>query len=69
MKIKPKPGKKSDQQKRRQGNDPDEIAEAMHTALEMPLEERQERHASLRKAVFEVTAARYCNVFVDALAA
>lgn len=48
--------------------DPDEIAEAIHAAIEMPLEERQERHASLRKAVFEVTSARYCNVFVDALA-
>lgn len=48
--------------------DPDEIAEAMNIALEMPLEERQERHAALRKAVFEVTAARYCNVFVEALA-
>ncbi|MBR0670225.1 alpha,alpha-trehalose-phosphate synthase (UDP-forming) [Neoroseomonas soli] len=49
--------------------DPDEIAEAMQAALEMPLEERQARHAVLRKAVFEVTSARYCNTFVDALAA
>ena len=49
--------------------DPDEIAEAMQAALEMPLEERQARHASLRRAVFEVTAARYCNTFVDALKA
>jgi trehalose 6-phosphate synthase len=48
--------------------DPDEIAEAMNAALEMSLEERQQRHAVLRRAVFEVTAARYCNVFVDALA-
>ncbi|MBR0683494.1 trehalose-6-phosphate synthase [Roseomonas eburnea] len=47
--------------------DPDAIAEAMSTALEMSLEERQERHAVLRRAVFDVTAARYCNVFVDAL--
>ena len=47
--------------------DPDEIAEAMHAALDMPLEERQARHAALRKAVFEVTSARYCNVFVEAL--
>ena len=39
----------------------------MHAALEMPLEERQARHAALRKAVFEVTSARYCNVFVEAL--
>ena len=50
-------------------NDPDDIAEAMHAALKMPLEERQERHAELRRAVFDVTSARYCNVFVDALAA
>ncbi|MEO3473447.1 trehalose-6-phosphate synthase [Roseomonas sp. CAU 1739] len=49
--------------------DPDAIAEAMNTALEMPLEERQERHAVLRRAVFDVTAARYCNMFVDALKA
>ena len=49
--------------------DPDEIAEAMNAALEMPLEERQERHAVLRRAVFDVTAARYCNVFVEALKA
>lgn len=49
--------------------DPDDIAEAMDAALEMPLEERQERHAALRRAVFEVTSARYCNVFVDALSA
>jgi trehalose 6-phosphate synthase len=47
--------------------DPDEIAEAMNIALGMPLEERQERHAALRRAVFDVTSARYCNVFVDAL--
>jgi trehalose 6-phosphate synthase len=49
--------------------DPDDIAEAMHMALEMPLEDRQARHAALRRAVFEVTAARYCSVFVEALAA
>ncbi len=49
--------------------DPDEIAEAMHAALEMPLEERQARHAALRRSVFEVTSARYCAAFVEALAA
>ena len=49
--------------------DPDAIADAMNIALEMPLEERQERHAALRRAVFDVTAARYCNVFVEALKA
>lgn len=49
--------------------DPDEIAEAMNVALDMSLEERHERHAALRRAVFEVTAARYCNVFVEALKA
>jgi hypothetical protein len=35
----------------------------------MPLEERQARHAVLRRAVFEVTSARYCDVFTEALAA
>jgi trehalose 6-phosphate synthase len=49
--------------------DPDDIADAMHAALEMPLEERQARHAVLRRAVFEVTSARYCEVFTEALAA
>ncbi len=49
--------------------DPDDIADAMHAALEMPLEERQARHAVLRRAVFEVTSARYCDVFTEALAA
>lgn len=49
--------------------DPDDIAEAMNAALEMPLEERQARHAALRRAVFEVTSARYCEVFLGALAA
>jgi trehalose 6-phosphate synthase len=44
---------------------PDDIAEAMHAALE----ERQARHAALRRAVFEVTAARYRAVFVEAPAA
>lgn len=48
--------------------DPDDIAEAMHAALEMPLEERQARHATQRRAVFDVTAARYGNVFMEALA-
>jgi trehalose 6-phosphate synthase len=49
--------------------DPDDIADAMNAALEMPLEERQGRHAALRRAVFEVTSARYCEVFTEALAA
>jgi trehalose 6-phosphate synthase len=48
--------------------DPDDIADAMNAALEMSLEERQERHAALRRAVFEVTSARYCDVFTQALA-
>lgn len=49
--------------------DPDDIADAMHAALEMPLDERVARHASLRRAVFEVTSGRYCDVFMEALAA
>jgi trehalose 6-phosphate synthase len=49
--------------------DPDAIADAMHTALTMPVEERKERHAALRAKVFENTADVYCRRFLDALAA
>jgi trehalose 6-phosphate synthase len=46
--------------------DPDEIADAMHAALEMPLEERQRRHESTREAVFQGTAAQFCASYLDA---
>ena len=49
--------------------DPDEIAEAMHAALIMPLDERRDRMARLRARVFTVTAEAYCRNFLKALAA
>ncbi len=48
--------------------DPDEIAEAMHAGLVMPLGERQERWGRLREAVWHNSAARYCTVFLAYLA-
>jgi trehalose 6-phosphate synthase len=47
--------------------DPDAIADAMHVALEMPADERKERHAVLKERVFRTTAAINCQRFVDAL--
>lgn len=49
--------------------DPDAIADAMHEALSMDLEERRARHQNLLEKVHETTAQRYCEVFLDALAA
>jgi trehalose 6-phosphate synthase len=49
--------------------DPDEIAEAMHAALIMPLDERKDRMARLRARVFTATAEAYCRNFLKALAA
>ncbi len=48
--------------------DPDEIAEAMHTAFTMDIAERRRRHAKLRARVGESTAARYCERFLSHLA-
>jgi trehalose 6-phosphate synthase len=48
--------------------DPDEIAEAMHAGLVMPLGERQERWGHLRESVWQNTAARFCTVFLAYLA-
>ena len=47
--------------------DPDAIADAMHAALTMPLNERRERQAALKAKVFRTTAAAYCQRFLDAL--
>jgi trehalose 6-phosphate synthase len=47
--------------------DPDDIAEAMNTALEMSLEERQARHAALRRTVFDATSSCFGRNFVTAL--
>ncbi len=49
--------------------DPDAIAEAMHQALSMDLQERRARHQILLEKVRETTARRYCEVFLEALAA
>jgi trehalose 6-phosphate synthase len=48
--------------------DPDEIAEAMHAGLVMPLGERQERWERMRERVWDNTAARFCSVFLAYLA-
>jgi trehalose 6-phosphate synthase len=48
--------------------DPDEIADAMHTALTMRLEERQARHRALREKVWASTARRFSEQFLAALA-
>lgn len=47
--------------------DPDEMAEAMHEALIMPLEERRRRHAQLLERVLAMTAEAYCQTFLGAL--
>jgi trehalose 6-phosphate synthase len=47
--------------------DPDNIADAMNTALEMSLEERQARHAALRRTVFDATSSCFGRNFVTAL--
>lgn len=47
--------------------DPDEIAEAMHEALLMPLEERKRRHTILYDRMRELTTKNYCEIFMSAL--
>jgi trehalose 6-phosphate synthase len=49
--------------------DPDEIAEAMHQALTMELDERRARHKALQEKVHQSTARRYCEVFLRHLMA
>ncbi|HWT97869.1 MAG TPA: trehalose-6-phosphate synthase [Terriglobales bacterium] len=49
--------------------DPDEIAEAIHLAMTMPLAERQARHAALKEVVQQHSAAAWCRGFMDQLAA
>jgi trehalose 6-phosphate synthase len=48
-------------------HDPDEIAEAMHDALMMSLEERQHRHARMFKTLQGLSARAYCDGFLAAL--
>jgi trehalose 6-phosphate synthase len=47
--------------------DPDEIADAMHQALTMPIEERQDRMEHLRARVFTNTAEAYSRKFIERL--
>jgi trehalose 6-phosphate synthase len=47
--------------------DADEVAEAIHLALTMGLEERQSRHASLLAKVRHTTAKRFCETFIEHL--
>jgi len=47
--------------------DTDEISDAMHKALIMPIEERRERHQALREKVWRTSASRYCRDFLDYL--
>lgn len=48
-------------------NDPDEITEAMHQALTMPLAERKARHERLFEKVCRTTAQTYCRDFLAGL--
>jgi len=47
--------------------DADEIADAMHAGLTMPLAERLRRHAALRERVWDTTAGKYCATFMACL--
>ena len=47
--------------------DADEIADAMHEALSMPLAERLRRYRALRERVWETTASKYCTTFLSHL--
>ena len=48
--------------------DLDAVADAIHTALTMPLQERQCRHNALLARVREESAASYCHSFISQLA-
>ena len=50
-------------------HDPDEISEAMHQALIMPLDERKARYEMLFDKICQTTAATYCRDFIAALSA
>lgn len=47
--------------------DPDEIAEAMHEALIMPMDERKRRHGRMLEQLRTLTAEAYCTLFLKAL--
>lgn len=44
--------------------DADEIADAMHQGLTMPLAERLRRYGTLRERVWDTTASKYCATFL-----
>jgi trehalose 6-phosphate synthase len=48
--------------------DADEIADAMHEGLCMPLDERVSRNRALRERVWETTASKFCATFLAHLA-
>ncbi len=47
--------------------DADEIADAMHEGLSMPLGERLHRYRALRERVWDTTASKYCATFLSHL--
>ncbi len=47
--------------------DPDEIAEAMHAALTMSIEERKFRYTRLFDRLKELSADAFCKLFLRAL--
>src|SRR5690606_32779079 len=47
--------------------DIDEMARQLHRAREMPLEERRERHAALRRKVFQQDARTWLSSFIAVL--
>ena len=47
--------------------DPDGIAEAIHRAVDMPVEERRERHAAMLETVRTHDVKRWRDDFVDTL--
>jgi trehalose 6-phosphate synthase len=47
--------------------DADEVAEALHFALNMPRAERKARHERLFELVCQTTASTYCRDFLAAL--
>jgi trehalose 6-phosphate synthase len=47
--------------------DADEMADAIHEGLSMPLEERVRRYRILRERVWDTTAAKYCATFLSHL--
>jgi trehalose 6-phosphate synthase len=49
--------------------DPEGIAEAIHAALIMPLEERRERHQALLAHIRATSGANFCRTFLSALRA